>query len=68
MDTHTDLIKGDYICANGPWSGSRMYLTKQTGIYAATGYFTFNGEHGRYVEDPIDGKLYWEKADAFRTN
>jgi len=60
------LIKGDFECANGPWKGQTLFLTNGCGRngVAATGTFEHKGERGRYIEDPIDGKLYWEKEHA----
>jgi hypothetical protein len=61
------LIKGDFECANGPWAGERLFLTsglvgtEKKNLFAATGFFEYKGQVGRYIEDPLDGKLYWEK-------
>lgn len=54
-------IKRDYICANGPWEGQTLFLTHSVRSATKTGLFEYKGERGRYVEDALDGKLYWEK-------
>ena len=59
------LIEGDFECANGPWKGQRLFLSssKCGHSIASTGWFEYKGERGRYIEDPLDGKLYWEKEN-----
>jgi hypothetical protein len=62
------LIKGDFECVNGPWAGEHLFLSKgvdtgssHSSVFASTGFFEYKGQVGRYIEDPIEGKLYWEK-------
>lgn len=48
----------DSVCMDGPWVGQTLFLsTKETGI------FTVNGQTGRYVKDPVENNLYWEKQN-----
>ena len=54
------VIKRDYECGNGPWKGQTLFLTGGNSENVCTGVFVYKGECGRYILDPIDGKLYWE--------
>lgn len=60
------LIKGDFECADGPWKGQSLFLTcsQNNGPLACTGVFEYKGERGRYIEDPLNGKLYWTQENA----
>lgn len=54
------FIDQDCLCVDGPWAGQSVFLT---GGVKETLFFSCKGEHGRYVRDPIEGKLYWEKSN-----
>lgn len=56
-----DQPRKEFYCANGPFANQYMLLTTYLGRCASSCAFELHGERGRYIEDPIDGNLYWEK-------
>ena len=63
MGTNTRVTKKRAMCADGPWKGEHLYLTGGSlgSQHLSTAFFEHKGERGRYIEDPTNGFLFWEK-------